>query len=166
MVLHARGQGRRALGPLRLDARQQLVELAEHRREAGEDRFEDRFLRRILRPVEQIVHGVQLADEDHRRALDARDRFGRRDVAPFAQPRGCLQLGADEQQIRPHAAEAILERDAVDLADQLFLPPRDELRDDAAEQNQAGDAFARRRARAPRRSARCRRSRSTSRSRR
>ena len=39
-------------------------------------------------------------------------------------------------------AEAILERDAVNLADQLFLPPRHELRDDAAEQNQAGDPFA------------------------
>jgi hypothetical protein len=56
---------------------------------------------------------MQLADEDHRRAFDARDRFGRGDVASFAQPRGCLQLGSDEQQVGSDPAEAILERDAV-----------------------------------------------------
>ena len=85
---------------------------------------------------------MELADEHHRRALDARHGFGRRNLVAFAETRGGLQLGPHEQQVRAHAAEAIFERDAMDLADELLLTPRDELRDHAAEQHQAGRRYA------------------------
>ena len=84
---------------------------------------------------------VQLADKHHRRALDARQRFGRWNVAALTETGRRLQLGPDEQQVRADAAQAIFERNAMNLADQLLLAPRHEFRHHAAEENQARRAF-------------------------
>src|SRR5216683_540990 len=55
------------------DAAQQLVEFAEYGRQAGQDGFERRLFRRLLRPIQQIVDRVELADKHHGDALDARE---------------------------------------------------------------------------------------------
>ena len=74
-------------------------------------------------------------------SLDASHRFGRGDLAALAES-GCrLQFCAHEQQVRAHASEPLLERDVVDVVDQLLLAAGHELGDDAAEKNQPGHAL-------------------------
>ena len=85
------------------------------------------------------MDGAQLANEHHRDALDARQRRRRGDRLPLAQPRGRLDLRPYEMQIGSDAAEPIFVRDAMDLADQLLLPARHELRHQTAEDDEPGD---------------------------
>src|SRR6185436_14022223 len=112
---------------------------AERRAEVREDALEDLLRERPLRTVEQVVDRAQLSREHEDRAL-------RTDEAPRRALRGragailgcLLQLGQDEVQVRLDPVETLLERDAVDLRDQLVLPARQELRDDEAEDEERG----------------------------